>query len=68
MRVGLIRGNVDVTTLHPFRVQAAMREINGRRDGGSIRWAFPVLSKLATLARAMGYLVSLAFDTINGQG
>ena len=34
-----------------------MEEIHRRRDGRQLQWAFPLLRKIGTLARAMGYLV-----------
>jgi len=34
-----------------------MEEIHRRRDGRQLQWAYPLLRKVGTLARAMGYLV-----------
>ncbi|KAF8640347.1 hypothetical protein AX17_000019 [Amanita inopinata Kibby_2008] len=48
---GILYG-VDPVTLHPYMPQAKMQSL--RRDQ---RWAFGPLSKLSSLARAMGYLL-----------
>ncbi|TCD67543.1 3'-5' DNA helicase [Steccherinum ochraceum] len=50
----IIRGYVDAKTLHPYRCQAAMKEVSMRRDKPA--WAFKPLSSLGAMARAMGYL------------
>ncbi|THH21565.1 hypothetical protein EW146_g39 [Bondarzewia mesenterica] len=56
--VGLLHGgNLDPIILHPFRAQVAMQEINSRRDGHQLAWAFPTLKNIGALARAMGYLL-----------
>ncbi|TFY72631.1 hypothetical protein EVG20_g381 [Dentipellis fragilis] len=54
---GILRGNLDPVYLHPFRLQAAMGEIRNRPDAARLSWAYPVLKKVGTLARAMGYLL-----------
>ena len=54
---GILHGNLDPILFHPYRANAAMEEIHRRRDGRQLQWAFPLLRKIGTLARAMGYLV-----------
>lgn len=54
-KISLFRGEVDPIVLHPYRCQAAMKELSARRD--KQQWAYKPLSTLGTLARAMGYLV-----------
>ncbi|KAA1468605.1 P-loop containing nucleoside triphosphate hydrolase protein [Dentipellis sp. KUC8613] len=54
---GILRGNLDPVYMHPFRLQAAMGEIRNRPDAARLSWAYPVLKKVGTLARAMGYLL-----------
>ncbi|KAH9049465.1 hypothetical protein EDB84DRAFT_1649374, partial [Lactarius hengduanensis] len=54
---GILRGNLDPVMFHPFRANAAMDEINRRPDSRQLQWAYPVLRKVGTLARAMGYLL-----------
>jgi hypothetical protein len=51
--LGLLRGYIDVTVLHPYRCQALMGEAYARKMTASYR----PLSLLASLARSMGYLV-----------
>ncbi|THH06954.1 hypothetical protein EW146_g9461 [Bondarzewia mesenterica] len=56
--VGLLHGgHLDPIIFHPFRAQVAMQEINSRRDGHQLAWAFPTLKNIGALARAMGYLL-----------
>jgi hypothetical protein len=54
---GILRGNLDPVMFLPFRANAAMDEINRRPDVRQLQWAYSVLKKIGTLARAMGYLV-----------
>ena len=54
-KFSLLRGNPDPVTIHPFRCQSAVGELDRRRDKQP--WAFKHLLTLGTLARAMGYLV-----------
>ncbi|KAI0271516.1 hypothetical protein BC834DRAFT_859979 [Gloeopeniophorella convolvens] len=54
---GILRGNLDPILFHPYRAMAAMDEVRRRPDGRQLQWAFPVLKKIGTLARAMGYLL-----------
>lgn len=49
---------VDPVKMHPYRAQATMQHIGAQRNNPH-KWAFSSLSKLAGLARAMGYLVSI---------
>ena len=58
-QVNLCRGNPDPTAFSAYRAQVAMGEISSRPDKGRLASKFPVLSKLGTLARAMGYLVGI---------
>lgn len=50
---------VDPVKMHPYRAQATMQRIGAQRNNPH-KWAFSSLSRLAGLARAMGYLVSIA--------
>lgn len=52
---------VDPVKMHPYRAQATMQQIGAQRNSPH-KWAFPSLSKLGALARAMGYLVSIPYD------
>jgi ATP-dependent DNA helicase MPH1 len=54
---GIIYGNLDPVLFHPFRANAAMEGIYKRPDSRQLQWAYPLLRKIGTLARAMGYLV-----------
>jgi hypothetical protein len=54
---GILRGNLDPVAFHPYRANAAMEEIYRRPDSRQVQWAYPLLRKIGTLARAMGYLV-----------
>ncbi|KAF8499186.1 P-loop containing nucleoside triphosphate hydrolase protein [Russula emetica] len=54
---GILRGNLDPVHFHPYRANAAMEEIYRRPDGRQLQWAYPLLRKVGTLARAMGYLL-----------
>ncbi|VDB84462.1 unnamed protein product [Peniophora sp. CBMAI 1063] len=58
-RSGLCRGNPDPAAFSAFRAQSAMGEIGARppSERRNLASKFPVLSKLGTLARAMGYLL-----------
>ncbi|KAG1871187.1 hypothetical protein C8R48DRAFT_698038 [Suillus tomentosus] len=47
---------VDPVKMHPYRAQATMQQIGAQRNSPH-KWAFPSLSKLGALARAMGYLM-----------
>ncbi|KAG2123566.1 P-loop containing nucleoside triphosphate hydrolase protein [Suillus clintonianus] len=47
---------VDPVKMHPYRAQATMQRIGAQRNSPH-KWAFSSLSKLAALARAMGYLM-----------
>lgn len=47
---------LDVVKLHPYRAQAMLQRIGTQRNHPH-KWAMGALSKLGTLARAMGYLV-----------
>ncbi|KAJ7900095.1 P-loop containing nucleoside triphosphate hydrolase protein [Mycena olivaceomarginata] len=48
---GILHQNVDPLKLHPYAMQKRMQAIKDQP------WAFSPLSKLADLARAMGYLI-----------
>ena len=52
----LLYGNPRPVALHPFSCTKAMSTLHasGRAQN---QWAIPMLSKLGSLARAMGYLV-----------
>jgi hypothetical protein len=54
---GILRGDLDPVMFHPFRANVAMEEVNRRPDKSQLYWVYPVLKKVGTLARAMGYLV-----------
>ncbi|KAH7921254.1 P-loop containing nucleoside triphosphate hydrolase protein [Leucogyrophana mollusca] len=49
---------VDVVKMHPYRAMATMQRLRGP----SQKWAFAPLSKLSTLARAMGYLMEASVN------
>ncbi|KAJ6604410.1 hypothetical protein DFH09DRAFT_1122594 [Mycena vulgaris] len=49
---GIMYGSVNPVTLHTYAAQSKKRELKGDQ-----RWAFALLSDLASLARAMGYLI-----------
>ena len=50
---------VDPVKMHPYRAQATIQRIATQRNNPH-KWAFSSLSKVAALARAMGYLASTA--------
>ncbi|KAH9964439.1 hypothetical protein BC827DRAFT_1187103 [Russula dissimulans] len=54
---GILRGNLNPVNFHPYRANAAMEEIYKRPDGRQLQWAYPLLRKIGSLARAMGYLL-----------
>jgi hypothetical protein len=58
-RDDLLRG-AEAVKMHPYRAQAEMSKIQGRADKQRLAYAFMMLKKLSTLARAMGYLVCKA--------
>ncbi|KAI0286801.1 hypothetical protein BGY98DRAFT_929898 [Russula aff. rugulosa BPL654] len=62
---GILRGNLDPVNFHPYRANAAMEEIYKRPDGRQLQWAYPLLRKVGTLARAMGYLTTQLEATAN---
>ncbi|KAG0697158.1 hypothetical protein DFH29DRAFT_947571 [Suillus ampliporus] len=47
---------VDPVKMHPYRAQVTIQRIGAQRNSPH-KWAFSALSKLAALARAMGYLM-----------
>ncbi|KAH7883909.1 P-loop containing nucleoside triphosphate hydrolase protein [Phlebopus sp. FC_14] len=47
---------LDVVKMHPYRARATMQRIGGQRNSLH-KWALGPLSKLAKMARAMGYLM-----------
>ncbi|OAX39009.1 P-loop containing nucleoside triphosphate hydrolase protein [Rhizopogon vinicolor AM-OR11-026] len=47
---------VDPVKLHPYRAQVIIQRIGAQRNSPH-KWAFSSLSRLAALARAMGYLM-----------
>ncbi|KAF5377463.1 hypothetical protein D9615_005173 [Tricholomella constricta] len=49
---GVLYGNPDPVKLHPYAAQARLGQLTKDQ-----RWAYGPLSKLASLARAMGYLI-----------
>ncbi|KZV77669.1 P-loop containing nucleoside triphosphate hydrolase protein [Peniophora sp. CONT] len=55
--VGLCLGRPEPTAFSAFRAQMALGEINSRPDKARLTSKYTVLSKLGTLARAMGYLL-----------
>lgn len=53
---GVLYGSGDAVNMHPYGPQARMQTLS--RDQ---QWAYGPLSKLSSLARAMGYLVSSSY-------
>jgi hypothetical protein len=49
---GILWSHADPLKLHPYAAQARMRDLRGDQ-----KWAYSALSRVSSLARAMGYLV-----------